>query len=44
LSFALLWLYERRFLSQDYGAAFIKLRLQLSSGAALSLLLAYLLA
>ena len=41
LSFALLWFYERRFLSQDYGAVFIKLRLQLSSGAALSLLAAF---
>lgn len=44
LSFALLWLYERATLRQDYGEAFLKLRLQLSSGAAISLLLAYLLA
>lgn len=43
LSFALLWLYERRVLSRDYGDQFIQLRLWLSSGAALSLLLAYLL-
>ena len=43
LSFALLWLYERRVLSQDYGGQFIRLRLWLSSGASLSLILAFIL-
>ncbi len=41
LSFALLWIYEYKTLSEDYGDQFIKLRLRLSSGAALSLILAF---
>ncbi|WP_417594595.1 DUF3429 domain-containing protein [Oceanospirillum sp.] len=41
LSFVLLWLYERRVLSSDYGDQFIQLRLWLSSGAAISLLAAF---
>ena len=43
LSFSLLWLYERRVLNQDYGDQFIRLRLWLSSGASLSLILAFIL-
>lgn len=41
LSFALLWLYERKTLSDDYGDQFMTLRQWLSSGAALSLILAF---